>query len=583
MSAGSRVCEPTIRGEIKKARAGNYDISSCFFEYIDNSLDAGADRILVDLRERSGGHGHPHKVLVSDNCPSGIDPDRIRPIFSWTYERNRRDTDIGEYGAGFKTASVNLADKLTVITNHDGKCFQAIADWQDMADENRWEPKVFDTQGDYYNDIHPFHKGTTFLLESLRYEMFCASGVEKKWALKRLFDDIAYNYRYLIHQNPILTITLRGIWEENGEITEKDVRMHDLFQSAPTEPSGATGGAPTKQTIVRVYKDAFQFYRVYFHTDPKKWESIEFVERRKNGNSVLRCHEISPSIMDGMRLVDIIEFRSYHITDIARSAVCMGLYTTCTVDLLRKGRVVGRELALRAPRAEPLGFFVKHEVWYTNHALNALLGVQFNKQNHGILRENDLRHVLEYVQKHHERDFLKTERVKITTTTLESPSIAIPVAVARPTTKEENVLIQEDYRAPVAVVHPQDTRRRNFSSQTKIDVLHRQECRDSVMDFVLKDGVLLMDYDHKNGIPTINTAENCQALSVITHSIKTRCTQAFCELENNASAKTRFIIELLNCITRSKYFMEAWTSGQIHIRQAHQLSAIQNGIFDLIA
>lgn len=130
-------CHPTIRGEIKKARAGNYETSSCLFEFVDNSLDAGADRIRIDIRERSG-TGNPHKFIISDNASSGISREVLSNIFSWTYERARSETDVGEYGTGFKTASVNLAEKLVVVTKCGDQAFQATADWQDMADEDRW-------------------------------------------------------------------------------------------------------------------------------------------------------------------------------------------------------------------------------------------------------------------------------------------------------------------------------------------------------------------------------------------------------------------------------------------------------------
>jgi len=93
-----------------------------------------------------------------------------------------------------------------------------------------------------------------------------------------------------------------------------------------------------------------------------------------------------------------------------------------------------------------------------------------------------------------------------------------------------------------------------------------------------------MEYDHKNGVSAMNSKENCQALSVITHAIKTRCPVAFQEklVDGDSTSKTAVIVDLLNCITRSKYFLEAWTTGTITVRQPHQLAAIQQGIFEQI-
>lgn len=121
-------CLPTLRGEIKKARVNNYDFSSGIFEFIDNAIDIGTTRIRIDLRARSGS-GSLHKILISDNMKSGIPRDLLKSIFSWTFERQRKSTDIGEYGTGFKTAAVNIADKLTILTKDGelGNCHQAIA------------------------------------------------------------------------------------------------------------------------------------------------------------------------------------------------------------------------------------------------------------------------------------------------------------------------------------------------------------------------------------------------------------------------------------------------------------------------
>lgn len=572
-------CEPTVRGEMKKARAGNYDTQVCLFEFIDNALDAGADRIRIDIRERSGRMGIPHKILVSDNVAGGIPSERRVAMFSWTYERPRQAEDIGEYGTGFKSAAVNLAEKLTVITSDGEQCHQMMADWQDMADENRWTPQVLQIQSDYYQDVHPFRQGSTFVLEGLRYEMFSVASVEKKWMIRHMFEEMAYHYRHLLHSRPSLTIAVRGTWESGGDLEERDLRSHDLFQST-IEPTGVYGTPPSRTTRIRIYQDALQFYRVFFQTDPKKWEHVEFIDRRKNGNSVLRCHDVMPSTMEGMRLVDSLELKSYHfLGDVGRSAMCMSLYPTCSIDLVRCHRVVGKELVIRAPRADPLTFFVKHELWYNSHAINPLLGVQFNKQNHGVFYDNDLRHTVEYLQQSHEREFLRCERLArpspllSSATTTTTPLVGVVPSIPSPTAE-----IVTGTTTPASAV-----RRRNFSPQTKIETLRRQECRDSILDLVLRDNILLMEYDHKNGVPTINTKENCQVLSVLTHSIKTRCPAVFETLcENRHNEKISYLVDLLNCITRSRFFLEAFAAGNILIRQPNQLSAVHDGLFDLV-
>lgn len=559
-------CCPTVRGEMKKARAGNYDFSACVFEFIDNALDAGADHIKIDVREKRG-TGIPHKFIISDNSACGINREQMIAIFSWTFERDRCSTDVGEYGTGFKTAGVNLGDKLTLLSIHNGQATQAIADWQDMSDEDRWEPQVMDVTTDYFFDTHPFSHGSTFIIEGLRHDLFPSfTSCDTKlvcFLFQKLFDDIAYYYRYILRENKTLTIILKGSRSPDKEVCDVHIREHDLFRGS-VDPSWFSDDPnendDTLSVDIHVYKDTLQFFRVYFQHN-KKWHTIEFVDKRKNGNSLLKCHEVSPVLFDTMCKVDLVVFRSVHLCDQVVSAACMALYPTCTIDIVRRGRVMGRNLMFRQPRAEPLQYFVHHEVWYQSYELNGLLGVQFNKQNSGTVRENSLRYTIEYLQQLHEREFYKSEKTRHEN---------------KPSEKINDVHQQSGSTK----THEVETRRKNFSSQTKIQVLKKQECRDSVFDFFLKDEVLLMEYDHKNGIPSHNTQENCQVLSVISHSVKTRYPMVFDNITRDETRKVEFIVKLLNCITRSKFFIHAWTTGTVRTRDTQeQLRVVQDGLF----
>lgn len=598
-------CEPTVRGEIKKARAGNYDLSACFFEFIDNALDAGADRIRIEIKERSSTRC-PHKFIISDNAPHGISLENLSSIFCWTFERKREDHQVGEYGTGFKTAAVNLADKLLVLTSFKKKCFQAVADWQDMADENRWAPQVMEIANDYFSKAHPFPCGSSFTLEMLRNEMFTrrATATTSCSILHGLFDtlfhDISYHYRYILHENINLNLTLKGmttttdLYERGNE--ERDLRSHELFQHGrdpfsrlSKDTNEFVGQWFTIETLIRIYQDAFHFYHVYFENPrTKQWEQVEFIEKRKNGNSVLKCHPLSVTSFDHLRLVDHLTFRTIVIgppddRDISSA------FSSGTIDLVRKGRIMGRDISLRAPRHEPLPCFVKHEVWYHSHAINPLLGVQFNKQNlTNHLRDNELRHTMEHLQLQHERECIKQEKqwnvpvppprenLTITTTRIEKQDqeavVTTPTAPPPCPEDEANETAGKDTCF--------EKKRKSFPTAMKIEVLKKQQCRDGVLDFVLKPHVLLADYDHKNGEASENDVSNCQILSVITHALKTRCPERYQKIEQDASEKVHFVVELLNCLTRSTFFLEAWRSDRIQVRESRQdLLTVQQGLF----
>lgn len=592
-NSSSSCCTPTIRGEIRKARASNYDFASGIMEFIDNAIDADATTIRLDIRERTG-TGHPHKIIISDNARGGIPFAKIGAIFSWTFERARRATDIGEYGTGFKTAAVNIAHKLTLLTkdSDQDECAQAIADWQDMSDEETFEPKIMRITNEYYHDYHPFSTGTTFILEGLRNEMLrlpSASDTTMTILVNQLYNTIAYVYRYILHEHPAIDIILKGVWIPDTDIKECTIRHHPLFlgDAVAAEPVRNVHARIIK-TMVRVYKDTLQYYRAcYNHGSDDKWQVVQFLEKRKNGNNHLKSYEVPLSTFDGMRCIDTLVFFTVLHLDAEYSEMCATLNPTGTVDIIRKGRVVGRDMSMRgtSPRtAEQLTRFVKHEIWYNSYELNAPLGIQYNKRNsHGWLQENDLRFVLEHIQQLHERECTRYDRdhpvrraaaAAAAVADAAAPSSTV-VTVATTTSSTSSSTSDEDTRKQP---------RRNFSTQIKIQTLNRQECRDRVLDFVLKDNILLFEYDHKNGEPSINSKENCQALSVITHAVKTHCPETFQRLEHSETDRARFTVDLLNCITRSKIFAEAYTAKRIITMAADPSSAhlLQHGIFRFV-
>ena len=520
-------CAPTVRGEIKKARVGNYDFVSGIFEFIDNAMDAGSKKILVNIRNR-GESGHPHKVLVSDNNVHGIGYENLSVIFSWTFERERGKDEIGEYGTGFKTAAVNLGERLTMLTKDGktGRCFQAVADWNDMSEFNRWGPRVQEIDEEVYGDTHPFSNGTTFIIEGLRYELIQLSAntdvTTSMRLVKSLYEQIVYTYRYILKDSGV-DIVVKGSFPGSKEAVEKKALDHEFFQCTVAEK--------VKTSKIRVYHDQSQFYRVFFKRENStRWEMIQFLEKRKNGSNHLKSVEFKESMFSPLRLVEEIRFcTKYQDPNLFLDS------TSCLMDILHAGRVVGQNINLRAGVPE-CPVFVKHELWYTSYALNGLLSIQYNKKNSGM-RENDLTYTLEYLHQIHEKDVRK-----------EAVEQAAAVAIDKKQT------------------------RKNFSSQTKIQILTRQECRDSIMDFVLKETILPMDYDHKNGENSINSVENCQALSVITHAVKTRYPDIYGKIETNRDDKIIYIVDLLNCITRSKFFGRALSSGKIKIDRGNVLN-----------
>jgi len=572
---------------IKILRVTNYDVVTGICEFIDNALDAGATRIEVNLKERvQGSLRRPHRIVVSDNVPGGIPSDILPKIFSLTYDRRRVSDDIGEYGLGFKAASFNLGEKMVVYTKTNHVVYQVNVDWLDMSDTDRWDPEMMSISNEIYERNHPFETGTSFVLENLRPEFFSTTPITNHPnnegdtstgtdPLSEWYEQLAYIYRYLLLEKPDVSITLRGLWP-GGNQESRDLRHHGVFSWASdpcpvVHPDNTT--TPTTSTTwiyswIRVYQDEMDRLRAFTVTTPLKkdrpllsplddpssvitGERVECTKKWKNGNRNFRTVSVDPPQMERMVLVDTLLFRSVHESEAFRSSELMQRHATCRLDMRRRNRVVARDINLRHPDSQKMQYFVKHEVEYKNYALNMSLGVQFNKKNAGGIPEGELRNVLEYLQNRHEKICEDQEKSLYLQKMMVSASAFVSSLPPPPPPALE--------LPSLPFVITTNPKRRNFSEKTKIHVLQRQECRDRLLDVILDNHILPMEYDHADGTPTNNSSDNCQALSVITHAIKTRSPEVYEKLEQDTTTdrqeRKEFLVRLLNSILSSKYLV----------------------------
>ena len=580
-------CVPTLRGEIKKARASNYDVYSVVNEFVDNSLDAGATRVVVDIREYvEDGHSSINKILISDNAPSGVVD--VRGIFSWTFERKRGKKEIGEFGTGLKSASVNIADKLTILTIRNGKEYvQAIADWHEMATDNTWTPKILKINKEFLMNYHPFTTGTTIMLENIRHDFIQQQ--QNDSILDNLFEQLSWSYKYFLRENPHVSLIVKSphsSYELSHQIQSPS--MVYFFDHCLLS-------VESKLHVVKQHRSFLVFLQ---KNDCPYWEQIEFVEKRKNGNHVLKSVQVAPYTD---KVFTTLLFRSGTYYD-PNSTFPLSYGN---VDVIRNHRVLVKNTTYRMPRSDQAVAYIKHELFYDNKSLNNMMGVQFNKINNGYMSNGSMKYALEYIQKQHEKELIRFEKNKLDRIIIrekeEEEYFCLPetettkdgnmkqeketdnnnspketIAMATPfllvDLKQQTVVEKEKQKEETLV---EQQRRKNFSMETKLEVIKQQECRDCEFDFRLLDDVLPIDYDHINGQPSNNSKENCQALSVVSHALKTRRPHIF---EKHKQNPVKYIVELLNCITSSAYFIDAYVSNKIGIHDEKVL-VLRKGLF----
>ena len=122
---------PVAEDFMETARSfGNYDLALALADIVDNSITAGASEINIDASfERN-------EIRISDNG-SGMDEETLiaaMRLGSKNPREQREPNDLGRFGLGLKTASFSQADKLTVLSNFEGKFCGAQWDLNNCAD-----------------------------------------------------------------------------------------------------------------------------------------------------------------------------------------------------------------------------------------------------------------------------------------------------------------------------------------------------------------------------------------------------------------------------------------------------------------
>ena len=128
---------PAARRLITSLRDMGYEFSTAIADLVDNSIEAGATSVSIDI-EFEGGDSW---VRLSDNgC--GMTPATLREAMRYGSARRYGDEDLGKFGLGLKVASLSQCRHLSVAsrTNRDRAEISAYCwDLEHIQKTNRWE------------------------------------------------------------------------------------------------------------------------------------------------------------------------------------------------------------------------------------------------------------------------------------------------------------------------------------------------------------------------------------------------------------------------------------------------------------
>lgn len=128
---------PSAKRLISSMRDLGYEFSDAVAEIVDNSIQAGANVIQVNLHF----DGYDSYLTVLDNGV-GMTPSEIREAMRFGSMRDYDQDDLGKFGLGLKTSSLSQCDSLTVSSRNSEKKVQIHSYSWDMDHINkvdRWE------------------------------------------------------------------------------------------------------------------------------------------------------------------------------------------------------------------------------------------------------------------------------------------------------------------------------------------------------------------------------------------------------------------------------------------------------------
>lgn len=103
---------PNAAKVISSLRLVGYDNISAIADLVDNSLDAGAQNIQLQIKPDLDGY----TIYLADNG-SGMSKNILDEALKLGSDTERdEDSDLGKFGMGLVTASLSMCKRLTVIT-----------------------------------------------------------------------------------------------------------------------------------------------------------------------------------------------------------------------------------------------------------------------------------------------------------------------------------------------------------------------------------------------------------------------------------------------------------------------------------
>lgn len=286
-SAGKKVKEvvPAAGRTVQSLRDIGYELPQAVADLVDNSIEAGANEIRVDLQFS----GEKSWIRIADNG-DGMDTDTITESLRIGSIREYGEDDLGKFGFGLKTASISQCRRVVVasrIAPQRARIEARVFDLDHIERTNRWEVIILapDERPGYLTEPLQDTTGTVVLWEDLD-RVLTYKDPDGHWAKRRLLteaENIAEHLAMVFHR--FLSGKARRRQKVDIFVNGSIVEPWDPFCSAEpeTEPldleyhqvaSGGQQGIVTLRPYVLPGQSEFSNGAAWNRASgPKKWNN----------------------------------------------------------------------------------------------------------------------------------------------------------------------------------------------------------------------------------------------------------------------------------------------------------------------
>lgn len=285
----SNILKPSAPILATSLRAFGYSLETSIADLIDNSISADAENIWVDFYWNGAGSA----ISISDDG-LGIeasDIDRVMTFGSQSPDQKRKESDLGRFGLGLKTASLSQAKSFTICSKTSPGttvCRQWDLDYIKEADDWAILTPLPDMSSNYYIRFAGVDHGTTVLWEKIDkvVEHFWQVGNindENKFIASkiRVRDHLAMVFhRFLEGINPKIKLYVDGV---RVEPWDPFFETHNATDRTPEEPIPFGESVVVIKGFVLPHKDKLTEEEYEKCKGPKGWNGQQgfYIYRNK--------------------------------------------------------------------------------------------------------------------------------------------------------------------------------------------------------------------------------------------------------------------------------------------------------------